>query len=134
MRNFIFIIILTFLTIISFPFEGKCEVFKQINMNKDDIYLLKFDENYTKFEIGNNKAIKVERNSKIFNDEYQLVLFALQSDETNLLVWTKKNLYIYKITINKKQIIDKNNEKTDFYMKIDKPPFRSLQINENTKN
>jgi hypothetical protein len=134
MRKFVFVILIALLSIISCPFEGKCEVFRQINMNKGDIYLLKFAESYNKFEIGNTKAIKVEKNTKIFNDEYQLVLSALQAEDTNLLVWTKNNLYIYKICINKTQIFNNNNEKSDFLMKIDRPPLRPLKVNDNTKN
>ncbi|MEI7474019.1 MAG: hypothetical protein WCK67_04505 [bacterium] len=129
MKNFVITAIILFLAIFMPLNSVRSEVFKQIKINKGDVYILKFSENFKKIEVGNAKALKVEQNTKIFNDDYELIISAMQAEDTNLIVWTKTNLYIYKILITKQKQIKKNNEAS--LIEIDKPPLKPLKLNDN---
>lgn len=103
MKNFFKIGI--FLLLIGFLNADKCLAFNQINKDlnlaKGYSYLLSFDDQIVKYSLGNNEAAKVELISSILNNKQEIILKTVQETSTNLLVWTKDDIYNFNISIAK---------------------------------
>jgi len=108
MKNFFKIEIILLMLIIGLLNTNKCPAFDQIskdlNLVKGYSYLLNFDNKVIKYSLGNNEAVKIELVSNIFNDKQEIILKTLKESNTNLLVWTKDDIYNFNISINQTKL------------------------------
>ncbi|MDD3014249.1 MAG: hypothetical protein PHC34_11150 [Candidatus Gastranaerophilales bacterium] len=95
--------ILLLTLIIGFSNVNNCQAFEQINKDLNLIkgysYLLNFNDKIMRYSLGNNEAAKIEIISSIFNDKQEILLKTLKETDTNLLIWTKDNIYNFNVSI-----------------------------------
>jgi hypothetical protein len=102
MKNFKIKIILLMLVIVLLN-ANKCSAIDQVNKNlnlmKGYSYLLCFNDKITHYSLGNSETAKIEVISSIFNDRQEMIIKTLKETDTNLLVWTKDNIYNFNVSI-----------------------------------
>lgn len=116
------ILILTLFCFLSFALNGNAEIFNELNLRNNSSYILSLPEEVIRIESGNEKALKIEKNIKIFNNDHELVISVKSPEKTNFLVWTKNNLYVYKV------IFDNKKKESDLLVKIDVPPLIPIKM------
>jgi len=96
--------IIIFLVLLAvFTGINQCFAYDQVNKNlnlvKGYVYLLDFNDKIVRYSLGNNDAAKIELISSIFQNQQEIIIKTLKEADTNLLIWTKDNVYNFNINI-----------------------------------
>jgi len=100
MRISYYIFILVILTVLSIH---SCFAVSQTNkdlyIKPGYAYLLAFDEEIIRYKIGNESSINAETPANIYADRHEIIIKAKKTLNTNLIIWTKLNVYNFNINI-----------------------------------
>lgn len=93
----------------------------------DNSYLLSFDEQIVNYKLSNEKAVKVEFLSSIFNNKQGLIIKPLKDTSTLLTIQTGNNTYNFNLYANNSGNLSGNIPakftKGATELEIDRPPM-----------
>lgn len=111
------------------------QISKELYIKQGHLYLLGFDEKVIHYKIGDESSIKVELLSNIYKNRHELIIKPIKELNTNLLIWTKSNVYNFNVNTlkrnspNSKKINNSYSQLQEFKAKnivdgveIDSPP------------
>lgn len=89
-----------------------CNLVSCLNLSKDELYVLRFDEKILRYNVADKKSVELQALSNIFNDKQELLIKPVKDTNTSLTIWTKSRAYKFAVIINSFDNIQ-----------LDKPPF-----------
>lgn len=73
---------------------------KNLSFTTGYVYLLSFDEKILQYNVGDDKSVKLEILSNIFNDQHEILVKPIQKTNTNLTILTENTAYKFDLYIN----------------------------------
>jgi len=111
------IIIFTILVFSSSAFALD-EINRKIELKENHSHLLCFKEKIIRYKTGSEDAFEVEILSDIYDKRHEMLIKPLKAVNSNLIVWTKKQIYNFDISVQK---INKGYEGFEAF-ELDLPP------------
>ncbi|HSA06408.1 MAG TPA: hypothetical protein P5556_04450 [Candidatus Gastranaerophilales bacterium] len=136
-KNKIILLILILLTSLNpvnkaFSLE---EINKKLELKENYSHLLNFDEKILRYRIADKEAFEIEIMPDTFKQRNEMLIKPLKTTNTNLIVWTEKNIYNFDIKTSsgknsagflnfnhEKKTPSKNASTVSAEYKIDLPP------------
>lgn len=85
---------------------------REMNIKTGHSYLIGFTEEVIRISVGDTKAIDTELLTNIFNSKKELILKPKVKGFTNILIWTKSNVYNFDLNINQQTSLPKSTDNT----------------------
>lgn len=89
------------------PLSAICIESKSLYLQKDSLYLLLFDEKIEEFEASKEGVVDIKLMTTIYNDKHQVILKPTKSEDINIILWSKNDVFNFDVFVDKETISEK---------------------------